>query len=78
VSNVQGKIGILETEAGRAAAERQAAERQGLIDRIQARFADRAKLAADLQDTIARADNLLREILKLDAEIAAAWLFPGS
>jgi hypothetical protein len=72
------RIGLLEQQHAQEEAERQAHRKAELIDRVEAKLAERDAAGAELQATIAQADELFRKVVALSREADAAWPFPTS
>jgi hypothetical protein len=71
------KIALLEQEAAREARERQVRERRGLIERIEAKLAERDKAGAELVEAIKAADAAFIKMVDLGRDIGAAWPWPS-
>jgi hypothetical protein len=67
------KVRLLEAQASREASEQAAREKEALIVRIEARFAERDTAGAELAQLVAQADKTFVRVLELGQEIAGMW-----
>jgi hypothetical protein len=72
------KIGLLEAEAKKAEAARHAKEKQGLRERVEARFLEREAIGAELADMIPKINSLFVRMIELGRIIDAAWPWPSA
>jgi predicted nucleic-acid-binding protein len=71
------KITLLESALADEENARRVREKSALINRVEAKLAERDAIAAELQDTITRADKLYRDLVSKSREVDAGWPFPG-
>jgi len=76
VERAADRVSLLEVEARRAEAARQAREKRGLIERIEKKLAASNEAAAELQNFVELADKAFRKVIALRSECAAAWPWP--
>jgi hypothetical protein len=74
----EDKIKLLEAAAEEEANARRVKEKAALIGRIEARLAERNKVAAELAEMLPQANNLFRRLLELNRAIDSSWPWPGS
>jgi hypothetical protein len=76
VERAADRVSLLEVEARRAEAARQAKEKRGLIERIEKKLEASNEAAAELQNLVELADKAFRKVIALRSECAAAWPWP--
>jgi hypothetical protein len=69
------RIRLLEQEVERLRIERQVREKEGLIGRVEGKFKARAEAAAELEQSIKKAEAAFRKIIDLSVECDAGWGF---
>jgi hypothetical protein len=74
----EDKIRLLREAAEREANERRVREREGLIQRIEGKLAERDAAGVELAESIARADRAYRRLIDIGLEVQAAWNWPPS
>lgn len=67
------KIKLLESQAEQEQRERQVRERIGLIERIEAKFAERDKAGAELVEALKAANKAAIAMVDIGRDVAAAW-----
>jgi hypothetical protein len=72
------KVSLLQAEAKKAEAARLAKEKQGLIERIEARFLEREAIGAELADMIPKINSLFVRMIELGRTIDSAWPWPSA
>jgi hypothetical protein len=72
------KIQLLREAAAREEQARREKEREGLVERIEKKLAERDSAGKELASAIAKADQAYRKLLDIGLEVMGAWNWPAS